>query len=179
MTYWAKSAQRAKFDMKTYPDQDGNQIEPVVRLEPTAGANAPRNNQVVGNVGLYYVCYQLSKRGWNVMPTTRNARGIDIIIYSQDATRTHTIQVKSLSRRSPVPLGTKLEGLFGDFFIICRNVALDTPECFVLTPAEVRSLAHKGVKDANTTFWLQPKQYESLSFHEQWQRIGKGTLELA
>jgi hypothetical protein len=133
------------------------------------------NNQVVGNIGLYYVCYQLSKRGWNVMPTARNARGIDIIIYSQDATRTHTVQVKSLSRRSPVPLGTKLEGLFGDFLIICRNVALDNPECFVLTPAEVRSLANRGEKDARTSFWLQPKQYETMSFHERWQRIGSGS----
>ena len=35
------------------------------------------NPQVVGNVGLYYVCYKLSLQGWNVMPTARNARGID------------------------------------------------------------------------------------------------------
>jgi hypothetical protein len=27
------------------------------------------NPQVVGNVGLYYVCYRLSLDGWNVMPT--------------------------------------------------------------------------------------------------------------
>ncbi len=30
-------------------------------------------NQVVGNVGLFYVCYKLSRLGWNVMPTARNA----------------------------------------------------------------------------------------------------------
>ena len=110
------------------------------------------NNQVVGNVGLFYVCYRLSRFGWNVMPTARNAKGIDILIYSQDAVRTHTIQVKALSQRSPVPLGGKLEGLLGDFFIICRNVALDAPECFVLTPAEVRGLAHKGEKDGKISF---------------------------
>jgi hypothetical protein len=34
------------------------------------------NNQVVGNVGLFYVCYRLSRLGWNVMPTARNARGV-------------------------------------------------------------------------------------------------------
>ena len=42
-------------------------------------------SQVTSNVGLYYVCYQLAKRGWNVMPTSRNARGVDIIIYNYDA----------------------------------------------------------------------------------------------
>jgi hypothetical protein len=42
------------------------------------------SNQLVGNMGLYYICYELSKRGWNTLPTSRNARGIDIVIYSQD-----------------------------------------------------------------------------------------------
>ena len=134
-----------------------------------------KNNQVVGNIGLFYVCYRLSRNGWNVMPTARNARGIDILIYSEDAKRTSALQVKSLSRRSPVPLGTKLENLFGDFFIICRNVVLATPECFVLKPAEVRELAHRGEKDGKTGFWLQPKQSEQADFHEAWQRTGLGT----
>jgi hypothetical protein len=36
------------------------------------------SSQTVGNIGLFYVCYQLSRRGWNVMPTSRNARGMDV-----------------------------------------------------------------------------------------------------
>jgi hypothetical protein len=70
------------------------------------------NSQTVGNVGMYYVCYQLSRMGWNVMPTARNARGIDVLIYSQDADRKHTIQVKTLSKGSPVPLGNNLDHLY-------------------------------------------------------------------
>ena len=138
-------------------------------------------NQVVGNIGLFYICYRLSRLGWNVMPTARNARGVDVLIYSSDARRTHTVQVKALSRRSPVPLGSRLEGLLGDFFVICRNVAGDEPECFVLTPTDVRQLAHKGEKDGKISFWLQPKQYESDEFKEKWDRIGRGSssLELA
>jgi len=30
-----------------------------------------KSNQLVGNVGLYYICYELSKRDWNVLPTSR------------------------------------------------------------------------------------------------------------
>jgi hypothetical protein len=30
--------------------------------------------QVIGNTGLHYICYELSKRGWNVLPISRNAR---------------------------------------------------------------------------------------------------------
>jgi len=43
------------------------------------------SKQIVGNIGLYYVCYELSKRNWNVLSTTRNAKGVDIVIYNQSA----------------------------------------------------------------------------------------------
>ena len=36
-----------------------------------------RSPQIGGNIGLYYACFKLPKLGWNVMPTSRNARGID------------------------------------------------------------------------------------------------------
>jgi hypothetical protein len=51
--------------------------------------------QITGNVGLYYSCYRLSLLGWNVMPTARNARGVDIIAYDSIASRFIGIQVKS------------------------------------------------------------------------------------
>jgi hypothetical protein len=53
------------------------------------------SNQLVGNMGLYYICYELSKRGWNALPTSRNARGIDIVIYSQDAVRKYCYSSQS------------------------------------------------------------------------------------
>jgi len=114
------------------------------------------------------------------MPTARNARGIDILIYNQDATRTHTIQVKTLSRSDPVPLGNRLEKLYGDFIIVCRNVASGNPESFVLTPDEVRLLAHKGTgKDGKVSYWLQPKKYATDEFREKWdERIGTGLFIL-
>src|SRR5439155_23256164 len=85
------------------------------------------NQQTVGNIGLYYVCYRLSCLGWNVMPTARNAKGIDILIYSQAASRTRTIHVKALYKGTPVPLSNKLDHLFGDFVVVCRHVIRETP----------------------------------------------------
>ncbi|MGC2384523.1 MAG: hypothetical protein WA631_15595 [Nitrososphaeraceae archaeon] len=72
------------------------------------------SNRLVGNIGLFYICYELSKRGWNALPTSRNARGIDIIIYSQDAKRKFTIQCKTLRRKSPVPLGKNLDSDYSE-----------------------------------------------------------------
>src|SRR5215475_8657350 len=34
--------------------------------------------QIVGNAGMYYTAFRLSQRGWNAMPTTKNAKGPDL-----------------------------------------------------------------------------------------------------
>jgi hypothetical protein len=56
-------------------------------------AKKPSGN-LVGSIGMYYICYQLAKKGWNVMPTSRNAKGIDILIYSQDARKKYGVNAR-------------------------------------------------------------------------------------
>ena len=129
--------------------------------------------QLTGNAGLYYCCYQLSLLGWNVMPTARNARGVDIIAYSQDANRKLAIQVKALSKRNPVPLGTSLDKIMGDFWVVVIKVTT-SPSVFVLLPSEVRELAQGGEKEGRVSFWLQPTSYDQEQFKEKWERIGHG-----
>jgi len=130
--------------------------------------------QLTGNAGLYYCCYHLSLLGWNVMPTARNARGVDIVTYSQDATRKLAIQVKALSKRNPVPLGTSLDKVMGDFWVIVNKVTSSSPSAFILLPSEVKELAHRGEKDDRVSFWLQPTSYDQEKFKEKWERIGHG-----
>ncbi len=129
--------------------------------------------QIVGNAGLYFTCYHLSLLGWNVMPTARNARGIDIVAYSRDGKRYLGMQVKSLSKRAPVPLGTSIDDLMGDFWIIISQV-ISKPAAFILTPDEIKQRAHRGEKDGRISYWLQPKDYESDVFRDAWHRIGRG-----
>ena len=129
--------------------------------------------QVTGNIGLYYVCYKLSRFGWNVMPTARNARGIDIIAYNKEGSKFIGIQVKTLSKRNPVPLGKSLENVMGDYWIIV-NDALKEPNTFILLPKEVKKSAHKGEKEGRVSYWLQPSAYDIESFKEAWDRIGVG-----
>ena len=107
------------------------------------------------------------------MPTARNARGVDIIAYSRDAARFVGIQVKALAKRNPVPLGTPLDKVMGDFWIIVNRVTTK-PTAYVLLPGEVKERAHRGEKDGRISFWLQPKDYDQEPFREGWQRIGQG-----
>jgi hypothetical protein len=85
------------------------------------------NAQVTGNAGLYYCCYKLSLLGWNVMPTARNARGIDIIAYSPDAKSFCGIQVKTVSKRDAIPLGDSLERMMGDYWVVVNQMASGSP----------------------------------------------------
>ncbi len=129
------------------------------------------DNQIIGNIGLYYACYELSKRGWNVMPTSRNAKGIDILMYNQDATRTLSIQVKALSKKNPAPFGSKLN-LIADYYIICRKVLEDKPEVYIATKRQINENMRSNLKDGKTSYWLQTKDYEG--FADRWDIIGKG-----
>ncbi len=131
-----------------------------------------RSAQIVGNIGLYYVCFKLSELGWNVMPTSRNARGIDVVCYNMDGTRVRTIQVKSLSKRPAVPLGNSLDKIMGDFWVIVNSIATGTPRTYILLPDEVRAMACCNGKEANVAYWLETKKYAVDEFEEKWQRIG-------
>lgn len=143
--------------------------------KPREKASSPKlERQIVANMGLFYVCYQLSRLGWNVMPTVRNARGVDLISYNLDSSRFFVAQVKSLSKRDPVPLGKTLDNIMGDFWIIVNNLA-STPRVFVMLPVEVRNLAHRGEKGGSVAYWLQPASYDTEEFAEGWSRIGRGS----
>ncbi len=131
---------------------------------------------ITGNIGLYYVSYQLSRRGWNVMPTARNAKGIDIVAYKGAGEGFIGIQVKTLSKRNPVPLPKSIEELPGDYWIIVTNVAADSdpptaPDVFVMLPSEVKEKAHKGRRDDKISYWLQPKSYDSADYRDRWDRL--------
>jgi hypothetical protein len=129
--------------------------------------------QVTGNIGLYYACYKLSCMGWNVMPTSRNARGIDIIAYNKNATGFIGVQVKTLSKRNPVPLGNSLDKIMGKYWIIINNAAKE-PNAFIMESDKVRGLAQKNEKNGIISYWLDPKAYDKPEFKDAWGLIGHG-----
>lgn len=106
------------------------------------------------------------------MPTTRNARGIDIIAYNADCSKMISIQVKTLSKKNPVPIGISLNKVMGDFWIVVNN-ASTVPQTYIILPEEVKALAHRGEKEGRVSYWLQPSSYCIDKFHEAWHRIGE------
>lgn len=131
-------------------------------------------NQIVGNIGMFYTCYELSRRGWNVMPTSRNARGIDIIAYNSEATEYIGVQVKTLSKRNAVPLGSSLDNIMGDYWVVVDKVATE-PRVFILLPEDVKNLAKFNETNGKRSYWLNPPEYEQKSFANAWHKIVLGS----
>ena len=127
-------------------------------------------NSMTGNAGLNYAAWQLSRRGWHVMPTIRNARGSDLIVTDADETVFFGVQSKALSKRSAVPLGASLEKLRSAWWIITIKVNTDSPVCFIMTLAEVQQHASQDTNGG--AFWLNPPGYDQDKFRETWDRIG-------
>ena len=95
----------------------------------TSSNEKVEDKQIVGNIGMYYVCYLLSTKGWNAMPTARNAKGIDIVAYSEKG-KCKTIQVKtfSYSKNMNITSFKKEEKTIWDYLFVVLLSDASTPQ---------------------------------------------------
>jgi len=136
----------------------------------------PIRHQVTGNSGLNYAAWQLSRRGWHVMPTIRNARGSDLIVTDADETVFFGVQSKALSKRQAVPLGRDIDSLRSSWWVITINANSDSPTCFVLRLNDVRALASQDKNGG--AYWLEPAAYDRAEFREAWGRLSLFSISL-
>src|SRR3546814_12833173 len=93
-------------------------------------------HQLTGNVGLYHVARELSRRGWHVLPPVRNARGADLYAASDDEARLLPLQSKALSERAPVPLRGSLDPLWPPGWVGTFTPNAAPPTCLISTYAQ-------------------------------------------
>jgi hypothetical protein len=135
-------------------------------------------SQLTGNAALYHVARELSRMGWHVAITSRNARGADLYAASADETTVYPIQSKGLAKRAPVPLGNSLERLRTEWWIITTFANDASPICYVMTLEEVRAGA-KCNRSGAEAYWLQPPEYDRPEFREAWHRLGDPNIIIA
>jgi hypothetical protein len=94
------------------------------------------NSILSGIAGEYFVCAELSRRGYVASLTLRNTRGIDILVSNADATRSVGIQVKAKQGRGAewmVNQKIEAEGVAENlFFVFITLNGLDSPEYYVV-----------------------------------------------
>jgi hypothetical protein len=127
-------------------------------------------HQLTGNAGLFHVAWELSRRGWNVMPTARNARGADLYAAREDEGVILPIQSKALSKRAAVPLGVSLDNVRSKWWVITVGANSDAPVCYIMTLDEVQSLAARDA-GKNRAYRLEAKNYAIDKYREAWDRL--------
>jgi hypothetical protein len=128
------------------------------------------NNQITGNIGLFYACYKLSLYGWNVLPTSRNTAGIDIVIHNKNGNNLKTIQVKTLNydkKGNNVNIGidkTKISD--GSIWLIVTYRASGTnpPSIYVMTGKMIK-------QKVNQYGWITRKVFEQYPAEKFWDKI--------
>lgn len=130
-----------------------------------------QKRQITGNAGLNDAAWQLSRRGWHVMPTIRNAKGSDRFITNEGETAFFGVQSRALSKRDAVSLHMDLSELRSDWWIITTFANPDAPVCYILRVDELR--AHASQNKNGGKWWLEPKAYDRDEFRDAWHRLGK------
>lgn len=136
-------------------------------------AKKPRSQHekaMTGNAGLNHAAWQLSRRGWHVMPTIRNARGSDLFVTNHDESVFFGIQSKAFHGREAVPLGLSLDALRSDYWIVTVRANSEAPTCYVLSLDDVKRIASRD-KGGDGKYWLEARDYEVDEFREAWDRL--------
>lgn len=138
-----------------------------------------KSTQVTGNAASHSAAWQLSRRGWNVMLTARNAKGSDLFCANDNETVFFGVQSKGLTKRDPVGLGTNLANLRSEWWIITINAKTDAPVCFIMTLQEVKELCVQSdpakSRTGTASIWLAPSAYDRPQFREAWHRFATMT----
>ncbi len=134
-------------------------------------------NQLTGNIALFHAAWQLSRQGWNVMPTTRSAKGADLILTKPDESEVRFVQVKGVKGKGNIFLKPNLEGLQSAWWIIVSYAETAQPVSYVLTLEEVKAGATQS--HGKTPMWhlvhMMPKYpgkgYACDAYRNAWHRF--------
>ncbi|ESX90984.1 MULTISPECIES: hypothetical protein [unclassified Mesorhizobium] len=143
------------------------------------------DKQVTGNIGVYYVAWQLSRIGWNVMLTVRNAKGADMFAVSEDENTQHPIQVKAhAAKPQDTFLGLQPEKHVTRWWMFVAFARSAEPVCYVVSLDEVRVRmgrdpgTRSGKTELERSFWLDRRYYtpgsdrEMIEARNAWHRLG-------
>ncbi|MGR3984504.1 MAG: hypothetical protein OD817_04510 [Gammaproteobacteria bacterium] len=118
--------------------------------------------QIIGNIGLFHVCCELSKRGLNVVPTSRNTRAVDVIIGNAEFSRHATMQVKTSTIDMGHPIVKFEKGMecalqkvrTADLWIFVRLESRTDPQVRAITVCESRD--RDMLESSKTHWWYNP-----------------------
>ena len=121
----------------------------------------PSDKQITGMRGVYLVAAELAKHGFVASPTSRSARGADILVTDAECKRAFSIQVKTKSTQSSWWLLSRDYKRFVSdshiyIFVTLRDSGIPTE--FFIVPSKVLPKKKAGAKpygkDKQIWYWL-------------------------
>jgi hypothetical protein len=149
----------------------------VFKEVKSLGRAMPSNKQITGMRGVYLVAAELAKHGLIASPTSRSARGADILVTDAECKRAFSIQVKTKSTQASYWLLSRDYKRFVSdshiyIFVTIRDGGVPTE--FFIIPSKV--VARKGGskpygKDKDIWYWLDLT--DARPYQDRWE-IFKG-----
>ena len=130
--------------------------------------------QLTGVRGVYLVAAELSKRGFIAVPTSRSARGADILVTNQNCTIAFSVQVKTNTRTFNLWLLNKDYGkMVSDTHIyVLVNIRTskdrENIDYFVVPSEYVANHAETSKAKTTSSVWHQIYLKDVEEFRDKW-----------
>ena len=110
---------------------------------------------ITGNIGLFHVCRELSRRRLNVVPTSRNTKAADILVGDADSSKYCTVQVKTSGTGISIQLSETKKIQDKDAIAKCKEKAeakCRSADFWVFV--RVHKNKNTAIKDAPISAWI-------------------------
>jgi len=129
--------------------------------------------QFKGNLGMFLVCAELSKRNLTAMPTSRNTKGYDIVVLNPETNRALGIQVKCTDKKEFPILSShwkdydqKIETKILSDFVFADISDPDKPNYFIVSEREMKDILKSAIKEYSHKY----QQKHSLTWEQMLER---------
>jgi len=133
----------------------------------------PSKGQLTGMTGVFLVSAELARRGFIACPTSRSARGADILVTDQNCKHACSLQVKTNGKSSSFWLLNPhaKEMVAPTHLYVLVNIRKDRSEFFVV-PSRVVARKMDVVKQGKST-WYSISRKNIREFEDKWDLVGE------
>lgn len=147
------------------------------RIQAVGGNRLAISKQQTGMRGVYLVAAELSRLGYTVCPTARNAAGADLLVFDPDAARSASIDVKTNAKRATFWLvgeGAKRRCSASHFYVFLNISASPSGGEvyeYYLVPSEVVGRGMIVEKSSTGSMWYSFTLKCALKYLDAWSQV--------
>ena len=129
--------------------------------------------QLTGMTGVYMVAAELTRRGFIASPTSRSARGADILVADQNCKHACSLQVKTNGKSASFWLlnAHAKDMVSPTHLYVLVNLIKDRPEFFIV-PSRVVARRMDIAKQGKST-WYSISRKSVKEFKDNWDLLGE------